>query len=262
MAHTFLVESYPWTEDRLKAVLANLLKSAIYNDRERVFELANRVITGQASRFSDGTGRSLLLTWFEDPNLEYFKRLIRPLLGPLSKKSGANGAALLAYDLKEALASNNVATIKSLCKLGAKVNPHQFMELVERYNGNSQDTLHALLEAQKFTAEELGRILKGCIRRHGDFVDYLLDPARSVKPHIDYNVVRECMISKSMKLHVVYTKILKAAAEQPAIIDKANQARRMALNRGGVWETAWMEYEAVYDESDGEDDDDEDEDDE
>ncbi|KAI9027743.1 hypothetical protein DFJ74DRAFT_502200 [Hyaloraphidium curvatum] len=98
------------------------------------------------------------------------------------------------------------------------------------------------------TSAALGSLLKRSLRFPA-LADELLPVGWLMPPAITYDILSDCMKAihvKSIDALGTFKKLLAAAARQPAIIGRANMARKMAEGRGGEWKDAWDGYERRY----------------
>jgi hypothetical protein len=105
------------------------------------------------------------------------------------------------------------------------------------------------LDDTGLTPAELQMLLETSIKyRHHGLTDYLVSTERSgAPPTIDYPILRELMMgSAKAKNETTFVRVLEIAAAQTNAVDNARMAKKMALHRGNLWESAWTKYEKVY----------------
>lgn len=247
-AHTLLREEYPFTSDQLTQVLTTLMSSAAYNGRERIITTVIAFLETRGRILPDRSGKALACKWFEDSHLDWARPQLRKVIGPLA---GSNNAkSLLLYDLAEACRNSNANDIRKLVRLGATVAANAFTRFYPRHSGNiALDSVAVFIEAQKYNPVDLAEILLAYLPggSNPEFIDWLLDRQRKVKPVVGDQALRACMTGlRADRGLEVFKKLLEVAKLQPNLVDKPRLVRNMATKRGGEWQAAWAAYERLY----------------
>ncbi|KAI9015979.1 hypothetical protein DFJ74DRAFT_644759 [Hyaloraphidium curvatum] len=193
-AHSIILEHVKFQPSQITSILTNLIRGS-YNERQRMMATIARVLTAYKDVWSaDGEPRQWMMKAFEDSQFEWVRPTMRPFLGP---SSSSFSAAVLRYDLREAVTKDDVKELKKLAKLGAKLPTYMVLQYIGRYTTARTETLLALIDACSFSASELSEILAGAITRDDQVVESLLDEKRKIRPLVTWVFVLSALLSIS-----------------------------------------------------------------
>lgn len=255
-AHALIRDRYPFTTEGLTEVLDMFIDGGT-NGLPSV-QFAIDVLEARKHLFKEGAARALVCKWFNRRDKDWMRPTLRDFIGPLTLETH-NSQTLLLYDLGNACRNADMPEIHRLSKLGAKLSPSSLAgfypskymyqsSLVQAQQQQLWDSgLGTLVEAQRYTSEDLGEIVLQLIGRSRDMLKWLLDKTRKVKPVIGSDALKATMkMASGSSGAQTFKELLECATWQPRMVDKSGVIRNMAIKRGGEWQAAWTAYEEAY----------------